>query len=252
MNRPRTIPPAEPPPTIDVVIPAYNEQDAIGNVIADIPQRLVRDIWVVDNGSTDDTATRAARAGARVVRQPQRGYGRACLAGIAALRRPDIVVFLDGDYSDFPGEMADLVQPLVSGRADLVIGSRTLGRAGPGALLPQARFGNWLATRLIRSLFGVRFSDLGPFRAVRFAALVGLQMKDETFGWTVEMQVKAAMAGLPAAEISVSYRKRIGVSKVTGTVSGTIRAGYRILTTIFGYRLGWPGYAYRPPLDRRM
>jgi hypothetical protein len=168
------------------------------------------------------------------------------------LRSPDIVVFLDGDYSDFPGEMADLVQPLVCDRADLVIGSRTLGKANRGALLPQARFGNWLATRLIRALFGVRFSDLGPFRAVRHAALVGLQMKDKTFGWTVEMQVKAAMAGLRSAEISVSYRKRIGVSKVTGTVSGTIRAGYRILTTIFGYWLRWPGYAYRPSPDRRM
>ncbi len=236
--------------TIDVVIPAYNEQDAIGSVVADIPSDLVRDIWVVDNGSADATAREAVRAGAHVVHQPQRGYGRACLSGVGVLRHPDVVVFLDGDYSDFPGEMRGLVAPILSGQADLVIGSRNLGRARRGALMPQARFGNWLATRLIRTFFGVRFSGLGPFRAIRYVSLMALDMKDKTFGWTVEMQVKAAMMGLRSTEVSVSYRKRIGVSKVTGTVSGTVRAGCVILYTIFGYRLGWPGHRRRPSSDR--
>jgi glycosyltransferase involved in cell wall biosynthesis len=225
------------PTSIDVIIPACNEQDAIGRVIGDIPRDLVRGVYVVDNGSTDATAGEAARAGARVVAEPRRGYGWACLAGMAALASPDIVVFLDGDYSDFPEEMRDLLGPILSGRADLVIGSRTRGRVGPGALLPQARFGNWLATRLIRAFYGVRYSDLGPFRAIRHDALLALNMQDKTFGWTVEMQVRAAMQGLRATEVPVSYRRRIGVSKVTGTLSGTLRAGWKILYTLFRLRI---------------
>jgi glycosyltransferase involved in cell wall biosynthesis len=226
---------------IDVVIPARNEQDAISRVIAEIPRDLVRDIYVVDNGSTDRTAREADRAGARVVVEPRRGYGWACLAGISALNSPDIVVFLDGDYSDYPGQMRDLVGPILRGSADMVIGSRILGCAQPGALLPQARFGNWLATRLIRALYGVRYTDLGPFRAIDYGALLGLGMQDKTFGWTVEMQVRAARHGLRAMEVPVSYRARIGVSKITGTLSGTVKAGWKILYTIFRFRLGTAG-----------
>jgi glycosyltransferase involved in cell wall biosynthesis len=220
-----------------VIIPAFNEQDGIVSVLRDIPKGLISEIIVVDNGSTDRTAHLAEQAGARVVREERRGYGSACLAGIAAADCPAVLVFLDGDYSDHPDEMPLLLDPILRGEADLVIGSRMLGRREPGALLPQALFGNWLATRLIRLLFGVRFTDLGPFRAVTREALERIGMRDTTFGWTVEMQVKAARLGLRTAEAPVSYRRRAGVSKVTGTVSGTIRAGYKILYTIFRYWL---------------
>jgi glycosyltransferase involved in cell wall biosynthesis len=223
-------------PRISVIIPVFNEQEAIRNVIADIPSGLVTEVVVVDNGSTDQTARLAAEMGARIVREDQRGYGFACLAGMAALNRPDIVVFLDGDYSDHPDEMPHLVGPILQHRADLVIGSRILGRREPGALLPQAWFGNWLATRLIRCLFRTRYTDLGPFRAVRYPVLKELDMQDKTFGWTVEMQVKAARQGLKIEEVPVSYRRRIGVSKITGTVKGTLKAGWKILFTIFKYR----------------
>ena len=226
-----------PPARISVIIPVFNEQDAIQSVIADIPTDLVTEIVVVDNGSTDHTARLAAGMGARIVGEARRGYGWACLAGIAALDRPDIVVFLDGDYSDYPDEMPHLVDPILQGRADLVIGSRTLGRREPGALLPQARFGNWLATRLIDRLFGIRYTDLGPFRAISSRALAPLNMQDKTFGWTVEMQVKAARQGLRVEEIPISYRRRIGVSKITGTVKGTLKAGWKILYTIFKYKI---------------
>ena len=220
-----------------MVIPVFNEQEAIQNVLSDIPRHLEADVVVVDNGSTDRTVELARRKGARIVHERRRGYGWACLAGIAALHKPDIVVFLDGDYSDYPDEMTGLVKPIVEGRADLVIGSRILGNREAGALLPQARFGNWLATWLIRRLFGACFTDLGPFRAVTYPALLQLEMQDRTFGWTVEMQVKAARLKLRFLEVPVSYRRRIGVSKITGTVSGTIRAGWKILYTIFKYRL---------------
>ena len=219
-----------------MVIPVFNEQEAIQNVLSDIPRHLEADVVVVDNGSTDRTVELARRKGARIVHERRRGYGWACLAGIAALHKPDIVVFLDGDYSDYPDEMTGLVKPIVEGRADLVIGSRILGNREAGALLPQARFGNWLATWLIRRLFGACFTDLGPFRAVTYPALLQLEMQDRTFGWTVEMQVKAARLKLRFLEVPVSYRRRIGVSKITGTVSGTIRAGWKILYTIFKYR----------------
>ena len=223
-------------PAIDVVIPALNEADALPRVLGEIPAR-VREIVVVDNGSTDRTAAVAREGGATVVHEPRRGYGQACLTGIGELRRrsppPEIVVFLDADYSDHPGELVSIVQPIVEGRADFVVGSRVLGRREPGALLPQARFGNWLAGTLIRWLYGIRVSDLGPFRAIRWPALLALEMCDRDFGWTAEMQVKAARRGLAYHEVAASYRKRIGVSKITGTVGGTLRAGWKILAMIF-------------------
>ena len=220
---------------ISVIIPVFNEQDAIEKVIGDIPSDLSAEIIVVDNGSTDQTAKLAAAMGARIVRENRRGYGSACLAGIAATREPDIVVFLDGDYSDHPNEMSDLIVPILENRADLVIGSRVLGNSEPGALMIQARFGNRLATSLIKILFGVSYTDLGPFRAIRYGALMDLNMRDKTFGWTVEMQVKAAKRALKIQEVPVSYRKRIGVSKITGTLKGTLKAGWKILFTIFRY-----------------
>lgn len=222
---------------ISVIIPAFNEERSIGKVITDIPKELVHEIIVVDNACTDRTVEVAESAGARVVREERRGYGYACLAGIAALNAPDIVVFLDGDYSDYPAEMSMLVQPILSGEAEMVIGSRTRGTREKGALLPQARFGNALATFLIRLLFGVHYTDLGPFRAIRYDRLREMNMQDKTFGWTVEMQVKAAKMGIRVCEVPVSYRKRIGQSKITGTVQGTIKAGYKILATIFRYGL---------------
>ena len=223
------------PPRISVIIPVFNEQDAIEKVIGDIPSHLPTEIIVVDNGSTDQTAKLAAAMGARIIRENRRGYGSACLAGIAATNNPDIVVFLDGDYSDHPNEMPDLIAPILENRADLVIGSRVLGNSEPGALMIQARFGNRLATSLIKILFGVSYTDLGPFRAIRYRALRDLNMRDKTFGWTVEMQVKAAKQALKIQEMPVSYRKRIGVSKITGTLKGTLKAGWKILFTIFKY-----------------
>ena len=220
------------PPCIAVIIPAYNEELAIGKVLGDIPAGIDK-VIVVDNASTDTTAAVARAMGASVVSESRRGYGQACLSGIAALGSADIVVFLDGDYSDYPEEMLALIEPICSGRADMVIGSRTLGQRERGALLPQARFGNWLSTRLISLLFGVHFTDLGPFRAIGRDALKRLKMQDRDFGWTVEMQVKAARVGLRSLEVPVRYRKRIGTSKITGTLSGTLRAGHKILWTIF-------------------
>ena len=222
------------PPFIAVIIPALDEEEAIANVLRDIPA-VVQQVIVVDNGSRDRTPEIARGLGALVVAEPQRGYGQACLTGIAQLDNPDIVVFLDGDYSDYPEELTALVEPIIAAEADMVIGSRTLGKRERGALLPQARFGNWLSTWLIRLLFGVSFTDLGPFRALRYEALNRLAMRDRDFGWTVEMQVKAARLGLRSVEVPVSYRRRIGTSKITGTLSGTMRAGHKILWTIFRY-----------------
>jgi glycosyltransferase involved in cell wall biosynthesis len=214
-----------------VIIPALNEAAAIGRVLAAIPG-WVDEVLVVDNGSTDATAAVAREQGARVIWEPQRGYGAACLAGINALTTPDIVVFLDGDYSDHPEEMDRLVDPLVENNADLVIGSRVLGQRQPEALTPQARFGNWLACLLIRLIWRVRYSDLGPFRAIGFPALQLLNMQDRDYGWTVEMQIKAAARHLRILEVPVSYRPRVGQSKISGTLRGVLGAGTKILATI--------------------
>jgi len=222
---------------ISVIIPAVDEERSIGKVISEIPA-WVDEVIVVDNGSEDETADVAQSAGAKVLFEPRRGYGRACLTGIANLDNPDIVVFLDGDYSDYPGEMPSLVDPVINGSADLVIGSRVLGQAQKGALSPQARFGNWLACKLIRLFWKVRFTDLGPFRAICLSTLKALDMKDPNYGWTVEMQIKAAQRGVRVIEVPVSYRKRIGKSKVSGTIRGVVLAGTKILTLIFVSAVG--------------
>ena len=225
---------------VDVIIPAFNEEEAVGHVVRDIPKELVREVVVVNNASSDRTRQRAEEAGATVLDQPLRGYGNACLMGIAHLRdkerRPDVVVFLDGDHSDHPEELPRLLAPIAEDQADLVIGSRALGTRERGSMTPQQVFGNRLACTLMRWLYGVHYTDLGPFRAIRWEALEHLGMEDRNYGWTVEMQVKAARQRLPYAEVPVDYRRRIGFSKVSGTVKGTIMAGYKIIATIFKYR----------------
>jgi glycosyltransferase involved in cell wall biosynthesis len=247
--------------TVDVIIPAYNEAGAIGRVVRAVPRRFavaggaappggpsaegslrarVRHVVVVDNRSTDGTGAVAAEAGAVVLREETPGYGNACLRGAAWLRAlpegpPDVLAFLDGDYSDHPEQLPDVVAPIAAGTADLVIGSRALGRAEPGAITPQQVFGNRLAVFLLRRLYGVRYTDLGPFRAIAWPAYEGLGMRDRNYGWTVEMQVKAAKAGLRGVEVPVDYRNRIGTSKVSGTLRGAVGAGYKILLTIVRY-----------------
>jgi glycosyltransferase involved in cell wall biosynthesis len=225
-------------PSVDVVIPALNEEASLPLVLAALPRPPVRRVVVADNGSQDGTARVARDGGAVVVPAARRGYGSACLAGLDHLRRhdpPDVVVFVDADFSDHPEELPRLVAPIVAGEADLVIGSRVLGEREPGALLPQARAGNLVACLLIRLLYGHRYTDLGPFRAVRWDALERLGMADPNFGWTAEMQVKALRHRLRVTEVPVSYRKRVGVSKITGTIAGTVRAGYKILWTVLRY-----------------
>ncbi len=222
---------------ISVIIPAYNEEKAISYVVRDIPKDLVDYIIVVDNGSKDDTVTKAKEAGAITVQEPKRGYGNACLKGISTLPADtDIVVFLDGDYSDYPEDMANIVSPIVEGKADLAIGSRLLGARESGALLFQAYVGNKLATFLIHLFWGFRFTDLGPFRAIRYKSLMQMDMKDKDFGWTVEMQIKAIMNNFRIVEVPVRYRKRIGQSKITGTIKGSVKAGIKIIYTILKYR----------------
>ena len=230
-----------PQPRISVIIPAHNEAGAIAYVLAEIPVGLVREVIVVDNNSTDNTGAIARANGATVLHETRPGYGYACLAGMAHVygqaqsEQPDIVVFLAGDHSDFPEQMPELLAPLLRGEADMVIGSRALGVREKGSLLPQQRFGNWLASRLLRLRYGGTVTDLGPFRAILAPALLALHMEDKTYGWTVEMQVKAARLGLRTVEVPVRYRKRIGTSKVSGTVRGTLGASYKILWTIFRY-----------------
>lgn len=230
---------------VAVVIPALDEERSIGLVLEAIPRGLVEAVVVADNGSRDRTAEVARAHGARVVHEPWRGYGSACLAGLAACRAlpggpPDVVVFLDADFSDHPEDMDRVLAPIFAGQADVVIGSRMLLPDARRALLPQARFGNALAVLLLRWLWGARFTDLGPFRAVTWAALERVGMVDTDFGWTVELQVKAAALGLRCAEVPVRYRERVGVSKITGTLQGTVRAGHKILLTIARYGLSAP------------
>ncbi len=223
---------------VGVIIPVLNEEDSIALVIRDLPREEVSLLLVVDNGSDDQTAELARAEGAVVLDEAERGYGAACLRGIANLEPEiDTVVFLDGDYSDSPEELTSLVKPISEDRADMVIGSRILGQREPGALPPQAYWGNKFACFLMRILWGIRHTDLGPFRAIRRSSLDQLGMRDRNFGWTIEMQIKAHTNGLRVLEEPVSYRRRTGVSKISGTVSGAFKAGYKILYTIFRYRL---------------
>ena len=220
---------------ISVIIPAFNEESSIGLVLNDLPRKTLHEIIVVDNGSTDNTAEVALESGARVVQEKRKGYGSACLRGIAELNQPDIVVFLDGDYSDYPEDIDQLIQPILSGEKDFVLGSRMILPESRAALLPQARYGNRLAVFLMRIFFRHRYTDLGPFRAIRYDSLINIGMQDTNFGWTVEMQIKAVQKGLRICEIPVRYRQRVGVSKITGTFSGTLKAGTKIIYTIFKY-----------------
>lgn len=226
-------------PAVDVIIPAYNEENSIARVIDDIDRNLVREIVVVDNNSKDATGRKAQAAGATVLTEMKQGYGAACLKGMEYLKSkpsaPDIVVFLDADYSDHPEEMHRLIERITSDDADLVIGSRALGNRERGSMTLSQVFGNWLATRMVNWIYGIKFTDLGPFRAVKWEKLLELKMSDQTYGWTVEMQLKAAKLKLKCSEVPVSYRKRIGVSKISGTVKGTLLAGYKIITTIIKY-----------------
>ncbi|MBN3583656.1 glycosyltransferase family 2 protein [Algoriphagus aestuarii] len=223
---------------VDVIIPAYNEEKSIPFVIREIPG-LVRNVVVANNNSTDGTKVAAEKEGAIVVFEPQKGYGKACLTAMDWIKKqavqPDIVVFLDGDYSDYPEEMIDLIQPIWNDQADMVIGSRAKGQKEAGSMTFPQVFGNWLATTMMKYIQRADFSDLGPFRAIRWKKLLELDMVDENFGWTIEMQIKAHKKGLRYTEVPVNYRKRIGVSKVSGTVKGVIGAGYKIIWTIFKY-----------------
>ncbi len=219
-------------PFITAIIPALNEEASIGRVIADLPES-VSEVIVCDNGSTDSTRLVAEAAGARVVTESERGYGIACLTAIAhADPRTDILLFIDGDYSDYPAEATNVLAPILEGRYDLVIGSRMLTYRDHKALPPVAAFGNWLTSNLIRFIWGVRFTDIGPFRAIRMNTYRDLEMRDRNFGWTTEMQAKAAKRGIRATEVAVNYRPRIGVSKISGTVSGSVRAGIKFLWII--------------------
>ena len=227
-------------PKIVVIIPAYNEENSIAKVVHDIPAGLVHEVIVVNNNSNDATDVNARNAGATILHEERPGYGYACLKGIEYAKQlqplPDIVVFIDADYSDHPGEMHLLMQPILNEGMDMVIGSRALGKKETGSMTIPQVFGNWLATRLLKTFYKVSYTDLGPFRAIRYDKLMEINMQDTTYGWTVEMQVKAAKLKMKTVEVPVSYRKRIGISKISGTVKGTVLAGYKIITTIFKYR----------------
>jgi len=224
-------------PHISVIIPAFNEEESLPKVINDLPREIIHEIIVVDNASTDKTADVARRNGCRVILETQRGYGRACLTGISALdHHTDIVVFIDGDYSDHGEQLKKLIEPILSQGIDLVIGSRILGMREAGAMTPQAYYGNKLACFLMRLFWGAVYTDLGPFRAITYDALKKLDMRDEDFGWTIEMQIKAIEKNIKIKEVPVDYRQRIGKSKISGTLKGTILAGEKILRTIFKYK----------------
>ncbi|HLT52029.1 MAG TPA: glycosyltransferase family 2 protein [Arenibacter sp.] len=225
---------------IKVIIPAYNEADSIARVISEIP-KIVSEVIVVNNNSTDNTADNARAAGATVLTENRMGYGYACLKGINYLseqsKPPDIIVFMDGDYSDYPEELPKVVRPILEQDIDLVIGSRVKELREEGSMTPQQVFGNALATTLMKWFFGATFTDLGPFRAIKYQTLLALEMEDKTYGWTVEMQLKTIKRKFTYTEVPVRYKKRIGISKVSGTLKGTIFAGVKILTWIFKYSL---------------
>ena len=225
-------------PIIKVIIPAYNEQDSIANVINDIPKN-VDEVIVISNNSTDNTEINAEKAGATVLKEQRKGYGYACLKGMDYISKqkikPEIIVFLDGDYSDYPEQLTEVVAPILNDNIDFVIGSRDKELREDGSMTPQQVFGNWLATFLMKLFFGAKFTDLGPFRAIKYNKLLALEMADKTYGWTVEMQLKALKQKLSYVEVPMKYRNRIGVSKVSGTVKGSIFAGIKILGWIFKY-----------------
>lgn len=225
-------------PIIKVIIPAYNEADSIEKVIKDIPN-IVEEIIVVSNNSTDNTEANAKKTGATVLTENRKGYGYACLKGMNYIaenkKKPDIVVFLDGDYSDYPEELTKIVEPIINNNIDFVIGARVKRLREPGSMTKPQVFGNWLATTLMKLMFGSKFTDLGPFRAIKYDKLLALKMEDKTYGWTVEMQLKALKQKLTYTEVPMNYRNRIGVSKVSGTVKGAIFAGIKILGWIFKY-----------------
>ena len=223
---------------ISVVIPAYNEDQSIGKVVDAIDRELVNHVIVVNNNSTDNTVLVAEKAGAIVLNETRKGYGWACLKGISKCEelKTEIIVFLDGDFSDYPEEIKDVIAPILKNDMDMVIGSRVLGKREKGSLTPQQIFGNSLATKLIRLFYGAKFTDLGPFRAMKFEALQSLGMADKTYGWTIEMQIKAVKKKMKFCEVPVNYKRRIGVSKVSGTVKGTVLAGIKIIFAVFKYR----------------
>lgn len=223
---------------IKVIIPAFNEADSIAKVINEVPDH-VNEIIVINNASTDDTAENAEKAGATVLTELNKGYGYACLKGMQYIAeqsiKPDIIVFIDGDYSDYPKELDKIIAPIINDDVDFVIGARKKQLREKGSMTPQQHFGNWLATFLMKILFGAKFSDLGPFRGIKYNKLLALQMEDKTYGWTVEMQLKAIKQKLSYVEVPVRYKRRIGVSKVSGTIKGAIFAGVKILGWIFKY-----------------
>jgi glycosyltransferase involved in cell wall biosynthesis len=228
-------------PSIAVIIPAHNEEHSIGKVINDIPKKLIDTVIVCSNNSVDNTVKEAKKAGAIVLEESRKGYGWACMKGInyakALPNPPDVIVFMDGDYSDYPQELPNVVKPIIDRNIDLVIGSRAKGQKETGSMTFPQRFGNWLSTRLMRLFYGVTFSDLGPFRAIKLNQLLALNMQEMTFGWTVEMQIKVAKHKMAYEEVPVNYRVRIGESKVSGTIKGAVMAGVKILWCIAKYKI---------------